>query len=119
MTFDPVALLRRYHAALNAYDEATVAAMFAPDAIYVSPGVNGRLEGRAAILAAFTAYFTEHPDQLAIDDDVTLIAPDTVRSQWRLDATARSTGRRVARRGTEAVTFGADGLIRHVEVDDA
>lgn len=119
MSLDPVALLRRYHAALNAYDERTVAAMFAQDATYVSPGVNGRLEGRAAILAAFTAYFTEHPDQLAIDDDVTLVAPGTVRSLWRLDATARSTGRRVARRGTETVTFGADGLIRHVEVDDA
>ena len=41
MTIDPVALLQRYHAALNDYDERTVKAMFAEDAIYVSPGVNG------------------------------------------------------------------------------
>lgn len=119
MSLDPVALLRRYHQALNAYDEATVKAMFAEDAIYVSPGVNGRIEGRAAIIAAFTTYFTEHPDQHAIDDEVAQVAPAAVRSVWRLAATAQSTGQRVTRRGTETVTFGADGLIRHVEVSDA
>lgn len=119
MTIDPVALLRRYHAALNDYDEPTVKAMFAADAIYVSPGVNGRIAGRDAIIAAFTGYFAEHPDQFAIDETVTRIAPDTVRSVWRLAATARSTGRRVARRGTETVTFDPSGLIAHVEVTDA
>ena len=119
MTIDPVALLKRYHAALNAYDAAVVKEMFAPDAIYVSPGVNGRIAGRDAIIAAFTAYFGEHPDQHAIDDEVTRVGADAVRSLWRLEATARSTGQRVSRRGTETVTFGADGLIRHVEVTDA
>lgn len=119
MTIDPVALLRRYHAALNAYDEGMVNPMFAVDAVYDSPGVNGRIAGRAAIIAAFTAYFTEHPDQHAIDEQVTQTAPGTVRSVWALEATARSTGRKVTRRGTESVTFDADGLIRHVEVTDA
>lgn len=119
MSLDPVALLDNYHAALNAYDEATVKAMFAEDAVYVSPGVNGRIEGRDAIIAAFSAYFTEHPDQHAVDDEVTRVATDAVRSRWRLEATARSTGKRVARRGLETVTFTADGLIRHVEVTDA
>jgi hypothetical protein len=37
---------------------------------------------------------------------------------WKLEATARSTGQRVFRRGTQTITFGADGLIRHVEVTD-
>lgn len=119
MTIDPLALLQRYHEALNAYDERMVKAMFAEDAVYVSRGVNGRVAGRDAIIAAFSAYFREHPDQRAADDTVTLVAPDTVRAQWRLEATARSTGGRVTRQGTETVTFDANGLIRHVEVDDA
>jgi uncharacterized protein (TIGR02246 family) len=119
MSMDPVALLQRYHAALNDYDERTVKAMFAEDAIYVSPGVNGRIAGRDAIIAAFTAYFAEHPDQAAIDEAVTLVAPDAVRSIWKLEATARSTGQRVTRRGSETVTYGGDGLIRQVEVSDA
>ena len=119
MTIDPVALLKRYHAALNDYDERTVKAMFAADAIYVSPGVKGRIVGREAIIAAFTAYFAEHPDQTAIDEVVTRVAPDAVKSVWKLEATARSTGKRVTRRGTQTVTFNADGLIAHVEVADA
>jgi uncharacterized protein (TIGR02246 family) len=118
MTIDPVALLTRYHAALNDYDEAVVEAMFAEDAIYVSPGVKGRIAGRDAIIAAFTAYFAEHPDQAAIDEAVTQVAPDTAHSVWRLDATARSTGQRVTRRGTETISFDRHGLIRHVEVAD-
>jgi len=119
MSLDPVALLRRYHDALNGYDAATVKAMFAEDAVYVSPGVKGRIAGRDAIIAAFTAYFAEHPDQAAIDEAVTLVAPDVVRSAWKLEATARSTGRRVTRRGTETISFDRQGLIRHVEVSDA
>jgi len=118
MTIDPVALLKRYHEALNGYDERTVKPMFAEDAIYVSPGVNGRIAGRDAIIAAFTAYFAEHPDQLAIDEAVTQLAADTVRSVWTLQATARSTGSKVSRRGTETITFDRHGLIRHVEVAD-
>ena len=119
MSIDPVALLERYHAALNDYDEETVRAMFAQDAIYVSPGVKGRVEGRDAIIAAFTVYFTEHPDQAAVDEAVTQVAPDAAHSVWKLEATARSTGQRVYRRGSQTVTFDADGLIRHVEVTDA
>ncbi len=119
MTLDPVALLRRYHDALNDYDERTVKAMFAEDAVYVSPGVNGRIAGRDAIIAAFTAYFAEHPDQHAVDESVEQTNDRSVTSAWRLEATARSTGRRVVRHGTETVTFGADGLIYHVEVADA
>ena len=118
MSIDPVALLKRYHAALNDYDEETVTAMFAQDAVYVSPGVKGRIAGREAIIAAFTAYFAEHPDQVAIDEAVMLVAPDRAQSVWKLEATARSTGQRVFRRGTQTITFGADGLIRHVEVTD-
>ena len=119
MSRDPVALLGRYHDALNDYDAETVKPMFAPDAVYVSPGVNGRIAGRDTIIAAFSAYFAEHPDQHAIDDEVTRVAPDAVRSRWRLEATARSTGARVARRGVETVTFDSSGLICRVEVTDA
>lgn len=119
MSLDLIALTARYHAALNAYDEAVVKAMFAPDAVYISKGVNGRIEGRDAILAAFTAYFHEHPDQYAEDEGVEVLSPATVRFAWKLAATSRTTGKRVTRRGVETVTFDDAGLIRHVEVIDA
>ncbi len=118
MTIDPVSLVRRYHEALNAYDAAVVAPMFAADAVYVSPGVNGLIAGRDAIIAAFDAYFADHPDQHATDAAIELIAPLQARSDWELQATNRSSGQRVARRGSETVSFAPDGLIVHVEVAD-
>ena len=118
MTIDPVALLRRYHAALQPYDRAAVAGMFAPGAVYLSPGVNGRLEGRAAILAAFEAYFAEYPDQQAEDEEITSISPFAARAVWRLAAKSVTSGRRVERRGIERVFFDAGGLITRVEVED-
>lgn len=118
MSLDPVALLQRYHGALNRYEEAVLRAMFATDAVYVSPGVGGRLEGRDAIIKAFSAYFAEHPDQQAEDERVEQAAPNAARATWRLTATSTSSGARIIRQGVETVTFGADGLIRHVEVED-
>lgn len=118
MSLDPVALVMRYHDALNSYDEKTVAAMFSAAAVYVSPGVNGRLEGREAIIAAFSGYFAEHPDQRAVDDMIERIAPDSARSQWRLEATKRSSGEGIIRQGNETITFDTSGLILHVEVED-
>ena len=113
-----MALTTRYHAALNDYDAAEVAAMFARDAVYVSPGVNGRIEGREAIIAAFSAYFAEHPDQKAEDERIECVGPSMARAHWRLSATARSTGRTVTRQGVETVHFDAGGLITRVEVED-
>ena len=118
MSIDPVALVERYHAALNAYEEAEVARFFAPNAVYVSPGVNGRIEGRGAIIAAFSAYFAEHPDQLAEDERIERAGPSAARALWRLRATARSTGKPVSRQGIETVRFDTDGLIINVEVED-
>ena len=118
MSIDPVALVERYHAALNAYEAAEVAAMFSAVAVYASPGVNGRIEGRDAIIAAFSAYFAEHPDQRAEDEEITHVGPHEARAVWRLQATARSTGQRVTRRGIETVRFDAQGLILSVEVED-
>lgn len=115
---DPVALLHRYHAALQPYDAAIVKAMFAPDARYVSPGVGGAIEGREAIIAAFTAYFAEHPDQHSVDDGVTAIAPDTAQAEWSLKATTASTGKPYVRRGRETICFDAQGLIVQVTVED-
>lgn len=118
MTIDPVALVRRYHAALNAYDEKTVTPMFSPHAVYVSPGVNGRIEGREAIMAAFSAYFAEHPGQQAGDESIVRLSPHQARAVWRLEAMAAATGRRIARRGVETVSFDAAGLILAVDVED-
>lgn len=118
MSLDLARLVDRYHAALNAYDEATVKAMFAPAAVYTSPGVNGRIEGREAIIAAFTKYFDEHPDQHAEDEWREVLSPRTVRFGWKLRATKRSTGQPIARRGVETVTYDENGLILEVEVRD-
>jgi uncharacterized protein (TIGR02246 family) len=118
MSIDPVALVRRYHAALNGFDAAAVMPMFAANAVYVSPGLNGRVKGREAIIAAFAAYFAEHPDQQAEDDSIEQTGPCEARARWRLRATARSTGRQITRRGIETVSFDAEGLILKVEVED-
>ena len=118
MSRDPASLLRRYHAALQPYAADEVAEMFAEGAVYVSPGVNGRLEGRAAILRAFNTYFAEHPDQEAVDDTVEVLGEHSVRAQWRLTATSAATGRAVERRGIETVTFDEAGRIVKVEVED-
>jgi ketosteroid isomerase-like protein len=118
MSVDPVAFLTRYHAALNAYDAAVVGPMFSADAVYVSPGVNGRLDGRDAIIAAFSAYFAEHPDQRAEDDRIEQTGPREVRARWRLRATAASSGRQIVRQGTETVSFDGEGLIVKVSVED-
>lgn len=118
MSIDPVALVRRYHAALDPYDVAAVRPMFAADAVYVSPGLDGRIEGREAIIAAFGSYFADHPDQQAVDELIERTGPLAARSHWRLEATQASTGQRVQRRGFETVSFGQDGLILHVEVED-
>jgi ketosteroid isomerase-like protein len=118
MSIDPVALVRRYHAALEAFDAAVVGPMFSDIAVYVSPGVGGRIGGRDAIMAAFAAYFAEHPEQRADDEEITQTGPREARALWRLRATPRAGGRPIDRRGIETVSFDAAGLILRVEVED-
>ena len=117
VTIDPVALVQRYHAALNCYRAEEIAPMFTPDASYHSPGV-GALQGRDSIIAAFSAYFAEHPDQLSLDDVLAQIGPHSARSEWRLTATSKSTGKPYRRSGAETVTFDDSGLILRVVVED-
>lgn len=118
MSIDPVALVRRYHAALQPYDASVAAACFAPAAVYVSPGVNGRIEGRGAIIAAFDAYFAEYPDQQAEDTRIDRLPGLAACAHWRLAATSATTGLRIIRHGVETVRFDAEGLIIAVEVED-
>jgi uncharacterized protein (TIGR02246 family) len=115
---DLVEAVRRYHAALDARDFAAVAAMFAPDAEYVSPGVGGKLSGRDAILAAFRSYFAEYADQRSADDEIRMVAPGRVIARWRLIASSSVTGATSTRCGEEEVIFAADGRIRRIEVRD-
>lgn len=112
-----VELARRYHAALNAFDFAAVEAMFASDAEYHSPSV-GVIAGRAAILKAMRAYFAEYSDQIATDDILEQAGSDSVRCEWHLRATAKSTGEPYVRKGKERLVFTPDGLIRRIEVQD-
>lgn len=114
-----VARLTAYHAALNDFDLEAVEAMFAADAEYVSPGLNGALRGRDAIMKAMRDYFAEYSDQRAEDHEVLELAPNVVQSLWRLKATSSKTGKMLKRRGREVVTFNDAGLITRVEVFDA
>ncbi len=115
MARDLIGLVHRYHAALNALDLDGVGAMFADEAEYHSPSVGGIL-GKHAIMAAMRGYFAEHPDQVAIDDRTYHAGPDAVRSEWRLKATSKSTGKTIERKGVETIFFTAKGRIRRVEV---
>jgi ketosteroid isomerase-like protein len=107
-----------YHAALNDLDLAAVEAMFSEDAEYVSPGLNGAVVGRAAIMRGMREYFAECADQQAVDEEVSALAPNVVQSVWRLEATSSKTGKPVHRKGREIVTFNSAGLISRVEVFD-
>ena len=109
--------VHRYHAALNALDLATVESMLADAAEYHSPSVGGIL-GKPAIVAAMRGYFAEYPDQVAEDQNVEFAGPDAVRSEWRLTATSKSTGKVSTREGLETVYFDPAGLIRRIEVRD-
>jgi hypothetical protein len=114
---DPARRVKRYHAALNHFDAAVITPMFAKEATYTSPSV-GVLRGRDAIIAAMHAYFSEFPDQVAEDETVELVAPNTVRCEWRLNATSSSTGRPSVRRGIETLVLSEDGLILSITVED-
>ena len=117
MAIDPVALVKRYHDALNRFDAGVVGPMLAAGAEYHSPSV-GAIIGRDAIIAAMRGYFTEYPDQVATDTLVELIAPDKVRCEWQLKATAKSDGKPYVRQGVEVVTFDTNGLVLRVDVED-
>lgn len=117
MPKDPVSIVERYHAALNAFDPAVIAPLMAPEAEYHSPSV-GVIAGRDQIIAAMRGYFAEYGDQVATDDKVERVKPDVVRCVWHLKATAKSTGEPYERRGIEHITLTPDGLILRVEVQD-
>lgn len=117
MPNDPLSIVQRYHAALNAFDPAVITPLMAPEAEYHSPSV-GVIAGRDQIISAMRGYFAEYGDQVAADDKVELVKPNVVRCEWRLKATAKSTGEPYERRGIEHVTLTPDGLILRVEVQD-
>lgn len=115
---DLEARLRFYFNALNAFDLKAVEAMFAEDAVYISSGLNSRKSGRAEIMRAFQNYFEEFADQVSVDSNIKLIAPNTFSSDWKLKATSIITGELLERAGTQITTFNEAGLITHIEVLD-
>ena len=114
----PVPLLNAYHAALNAFDLATVKSMFAEDAIYVSPRLNGQITGRAAIMEAMEKYFAEFADQVSVDENIHHLDEFNAQADWRLQATSSLTGKSITRRGSEVIRFDSNGLIQRVDVID-
>ena len=109
---DLAARLAKYTAALNRYDLDAVEQMFAEGAVYVSPGLNGAISGRAAIMKAFQAYFTQLTDQVNVDEDVRQLDQHTLEASWRLQS-SKST-----RSGRQRITFNAEGRIARIEVVD-
>ena len=106
------ARLAQYTTALNRNDLGAVADMFAEDAVYISPGVGGEINGRAAIMAAFGDYFRQHTDQVNTDEDVQQVDEHTLQSGWRLKSSNSS------RSGIQRMVFTAAGLITRIEVED-
>jgi hypothetical protein len=117
MSKDLVKQAERYYAALNNFDFAALEKLFAEDAEYHSSGIGG-LYGRPAIIEAMKAYFHEFNDQVSTNDSIELMGENSVRTHWRLQATTKSSGRKVKRQGIETIHFNAKGLITTVEVQD-
>ncbi|MFO1034342.1 MAG: nuclear transport factor 2 family protein [Hyphomicrobiales bacterium] len=115
--FDPCAALQRYHAALEARDLASVAAMLAEDVVYESVGL-GLVQGKANLLGSLASYFRDHPDHHAWDTDVKAEGPLEALALWGLDATDPKTGDPIERHGSERVSFTASGLISRILVED-
>lgn len=117
MPLDPVALVRRFHSAINELDFGTISAFFAENARYTSGKVGG-LEGHEAIMNGFRRYFAEYPDQVADDSLIEAISPLSARAVWRLSATSSITGAPLQRQGEETITFNDEGRIVRVDVTD-
>ncbi|MBL0370875.1 nuclear transport factor 2 family protein [Rhizobium sp. KVB221] len=117
-TFDPAKHLTIFHDAINALDYQTIERYFADDAIYVSGGVGGRIDGRDAIMIAFRKYFDAYPDQVAEDTLVENVGPLAARSVWKLNAIDSRTGQPMVRTGEETLTFNAEGKIIRIDVTD-
>lgn len=117
-TFDPTEHLTIFHNAINALDYPTIEDYFAEDAVYVSGGVGGRIDGREAIMTAFRKYFDAYPDQIAADTSVNRVGDNAARSVWELKAIDSRTGLPMVRTGEETLTFNAEGKIVRVDVTD-
>ena len=104
--------LAAYTAALNRYDLDAVESMFAENAVYMSPSLNGEIKGRAAIMEVFRSYFAQHTDQVNVDEDVRVLDANRLQARWRLESSKSK------RRGTQIISFDADCKIQHIEVQD-
>jgi SnoaL-like domain len=118
MSFDPVAAITVYHAALDAHDVDLVESLMAETATYESAGI-GLVDGRDAIISAMRKYYAAHTDHHAWDDSVEQVGPRIARAQWQLTATNDATGEKYHRRGTEEVTFDEEDKVLRVFVVDA
>jgi ketosteroid isomerase-like protein len=114
---NPVDVLRRWHEAINALDFDAIETFFADDATYGSQKV-GALSGRQQIMKAFRDYFTEYPDQVAVDDSLEKVSPVAAKSTWHLTATSATTGEKLVRKGEETIYLNAEGKIERVDVTD-
>jgi hypothetical protein len=119
MSKDLLKQAERYYTALNDFDYAALEKLFTEDAEYHSSGIGGGgLYGRPAIIEAMKAYFHEFSDQVSTNDSIALLDENSVRTHWRLQATTKSSGRKVKRQGIETIHFNPKGLITLVEVQD-
>jgi hypothetical protein len=115
---DPIALLRKYHKAQNAFDMAAVESMFALGATYSTPAHQGKILGRDRIAMMMRKHFAEYTDQISRDELIEKVDDFTIWSKWHLNATSAFSGQKIIRKGIETITFNSQGLITSVEVKD-
>jgi steroid delta-isomerase-like uncharacterized protein len=108
----------RYTEAINAHDADGIAALFADDGVFEDP--TGRYEGRDEIRLFWQQMLTAFPDMSA-EDTFKAESASTAINEWLLagtntgpmetpERTVSATGRRVAMKGTDAITE-RNGLI--------
>lgn len=95
----PRAVLRRFHAAMQARSADALADLYAPDAIhefsFAVPHRPARYLGRAEVRAGYLAAWRDHPLDIDAIEDVFVhdaTDPEVVVGQWRLRGSLRATG---------------------------
>ena len=114
----PAERARLYVERSNRRELDAIFAMFADDVAYESTQV-GSYRGRPSIETMMRAFFIRFPDAHWDVASYREEAGQGVVFDFVMHGTDTETGERVERRGTERVTFDADGLIRGVSVDVA
>jgi ketosteroid isomerase-like protein len=116
--------LKRFFAALNAWDFQTLGTLFTDDAVFEMPYAQRRvqksLKGRATILRFIKAVpdTLDEPRLQDIRIDVLASDPRELVAEFRSDMTVRATGARYANRYIARATIHDGQIARYIEFFD-